>query len=101
MAELLDITHSTLRFWEKEFPQLNPKRNAGRIRLYTPADIEKLKIIKYLLKDRGLKIEIARQHLKDNPTGVAKKHDAVLRLKQIKAKLENLLNTLNTITPTR
>ncbi|MDE7380898.1 MAG: MerR family transcriptional regulator, partial [Muribaculaceae bacterium] len=45
VAEFVGVNPSTLRFWEKEFPEINPMRTASGIRYYTPQDIETLKII--------------------------------------------------------
>ena len=61
VAELLQLPASTLRFWESQFTILKPKRNDGGTRFYTPSDIETLKMIKYLVKDKGLKIEAAQE----------------------------------------
>ena len=51
-------------------------------------------MINYLLKDKGLKIEAAKAYLKDNPTGHSKEADVVLRLRDIKSRLESLLARL-------
>ena len=61
VAEILDVPQSTLRFWEKEFPMIKPIRSSHNIRYYRPQDIELLRIIHYLIKDKGLKIEAARE----------------------------------------
>ena len=50
VAELIGVPQSTLRYWEKEFPECSPRRSATNIRYYTPADIETLRIIHFLLK---------------------------------------------------
>ena len=56
VAEILDVPQSTLRFWEKEFPMIKPIRSSHNIRYYRPQDIELLRIIHYLINDKGLKI---------------------------------------------
>ena len=66
VAEILDVPQSTLRFWEKEFPMIKPIRSSHNIRYYRPQDIELLRIIHYLIKDKGLKIEAAREQLRSN-----------------------------------
>lgn len=60
VADIIGEPQSTLRFWEREFTTLRPKRSERGTRLYTPKDIEKLRLIRYLIKDKGLKIEAAK-----------------------------------------
>ena len=55
-------TH-TLRFWEKEFKNINPKILAGRRRYYNKSSIELLKKIKFLLKDQGMTIKGVKKAL--------------------------------------
>lgn len=96
VAELLSVNQSTLRFWEKEFPTLiNPYRNSGGTRYYSPADIENLRKIIYLLKERGLKLEAAKAELTHNRAGVEKRFEVIERLKQMRDEVNQLLNALN------
>lgn len=95
VSELLMLPVSTLRFWEREFPELKPVRNAGGTRFYTPDDLETLRIIRYLVKDKGLKINAAREMLRTNREGLSRKTDVVERLHAIKASLQGLLDALN------
>lgn len=60
VSELLGVSASTLRYWEQEFPECRPRRSATNIRYYKPQDIETLKIIHYLVKIKGLKIDAVR-----------------------------------------
>ena len=62
-------TH-TLRFWEKEFKQLNPKIFAGRRRYYDNNSIEVLKKIQFLLKEKGMTIKGVKKLLNSNETGI-------------------------------
>ncbi len=95
VAELLQLPPSTLRFWETQFTILKPKRNDGRTRFYTPADIETLKMIKYLVKDKGLKIEAAQEAVRRNHSGVSRHSRAVDTLRDIRGRLQGLLDALN------
>jgi len=61
VAKMLDIRPSTLRFWEKEFKQLQPKTNARGKRAYKQEDIELLRRIYDLVKVQGLTLEGARK----------------------------------------
>ena len=94
VAELLGVPTSTLRFWEGEFPQLSPRRSRGGARRYTSADLERLRIIHYLLHVKGLKIEAARAALAQNPLGFPKDAAVVVRLKDIRARLTQLIDSL-------
>ncbi|MDE7467792.1 MAG: MerR family transcriptional regulator [Muribaculaceae bacterium] len=97
VQEMLNIPASTLRFWESKFPGLKPARTGGGTRYYTPTDIEKIRLIQYLIKERGLKIEAAIEQYRLNPKGVSKRHDAIERLKNVRDRLNEVLNTLNKI----
>ena len=96
VAEMLNVNTSTLRFWEKEFPQfLPPYRNACGTRYYSPKDIENLRKIIFLLKVRGLKLEAAKAELARNREGVEKRFEVIERLKQMRNEVTMLLNALN------
>lgn len=94
VAELLDLPQSTLRFWEREFIELRPKRSQKGMRKYTPTDIDVLRVIKFLIKDKGLTIEGAREHLKRNRHAVDKRHQTIRRLQEIRRSLTDLLDVL-------
>ncbi|MDE7154589.1 MAG: MerR family transcriptional regulator [Muribaculaceae bacterium] len=96
VAELLDVPATTLRFWEKEFPTLiSPYRNSGGRRYYSPTDIENIRKIIYLLKERGLKLDAAKAELTHNRAGVEKRFEVIERLKQMREQVEQLLSALN------
>jgi len=63
VAETLDVEAYVLRFWEKEFPTLKPKKSPGGLRLYRQADIDELKIIKDLLYTEKFTIEGAKRQI--------------------------------------
>ena len=87
VAEILNIPTSTLRFWEKEFTVIKPKRNAKNIRVYTVKDIETIKMIYYLVKEKGLKLDAAQAMIKRNRDGISKQHQVVDRLKSVREQL--------------
>lgn len=95
VAALLGLPASTLRFWESKFTIIHPKRNAGRLRLYTPADIEKIRMIHFLVKEKGLKLESAQEQLRNNTSGVTRRYEAVMRLREMRARLTGLLDALD------
>lgn len=97
VAKMFHLRESTLRFWEKEFSQLKPKKNASGVRFYKQEDIETVRLIHYLVKERKLTLEGARQKLKTNIEQTVQTEDIVNRLKEIKSELLSLRDALNDI----
>ena len=95
VSELLNLPASTLRFWEKEFSQLRVHRSGTRRRMYTPKDVELLDLIRFLVKERGLKIDAARDQLHRNRSGVEKRHETIRRLQEIRGRLTSILKALD------
>ena len=94
-----------LRFWEKEFPQLKPKLRAKGRRYYTPENIQLLKKIQYLLKDKGLTIKGAKKIIENNiddievddfarkdisTNDLLNKKEKLIRIKKIISEIKNL-----------
>ena len=90
VAQMFDVNETLLRFWEKEFPQISPKKTGRNIRQYRKEDIEQIRTIYNLVKVRGLKISAARVALKKNKEGVEKSTEVVDRLRALKAELQEL-----------
>jgi len=90
VAAQLNVNPSLLRFWEKEFPQLKPRKNAKGTRFYTTDDIQLLKEIHYLVKDLHLTLEGARQRLKTSKDEIARKQEIAERLRHIRQELLNM-----------
>ncbi|MCK4421809.1 MerR family transcriptional regulator [candidate division WOR-3 bacterium] len=84
VSELLKEKQSTLRFWEKEFEELSPRRTAGGRRLYSESDIKLLERIQYFLHEAGFSIEGARRSLLGKEPGIG----ILERLENIKKILE-------------
>ena len=97
VADILGIPASTLRFWEKEFTIIKPVRNAKNTRLYTPKDIETIKMIHYLVKVKGLKLDAAQAMIRRNRDGVSKRFEVIDRLKSIKSQLLHLKKALEEV----
>ena len=89
VSEMFELNASAIRFWEKEFEILQPKRNKKGNRLFTQADIENLKLIYILTQEQGFTIEGAKQQLKNTE----KKHK-LDNIQQVVNKLEKLKNSL-------
>ena len=94
VSEMLDISLSNLRFWEKEFAQLSPKRNDKGTRFYTADDIQ-LKKIQHLVNDRKLTLEGAKRMLSDKKDKVAKQQEIVERLQAVRKELVGISKQLD------
>lgn len=94
VAEILHIPASTLRFWEKQFTIIKPRRNAGNIRFYTPEDIETIRKVYYLVKEKGLKLDAAQEQIRHNRKNVDRRFETVQRLRDIRACLVSLQEAL-------
>ena len=94
VAEMFDVKETLLRFWEKEFPQICPKKANRNIRQYTKDDIDQIRLVYNLVKVRGLKIEAAREALKKNKAGVAQQTEVIEKLRSIKAELQSIRREL-------
>ncbi|MGQ9707020.1 MAG: MerR family transcriptional regulator [bacterium] len=87
VSQILGVRDYTLRYWEKEFRQVKPKRSGGGRRLYTPDDIKLLKRIKTMLYDNGMTIEGVKRALKE-------KKVSPVTISQIKEELVSILKLL-------
>jgi DNA-binding transcriptional MerR regulator len=87
VAEMFDVNTSLIRFWEKEFAIIKPKKNAKGNRLFTPADIENFKLIHYFVKDLGLTLKGAKKKLEENKHDSVNTLQVVERLERVKSKL--------------
>ena len=84
---MFDLNTSHIRFWEKEFDILKPKKNAKGNRFFTKEDIANLHIIYNLVKERGMTLKGAKQKLKDNKENTIKNIEVIAKLQSIKAEL--------------
>lgn len=94
VAQELQVNTSLIRFWEKEFDLLKPKKNKKGNRLFTPQDLENLKLIYHLVKERGFTLKGAQGKLKDNREDTAKVAQVVERLKHIRQALDDIKSAL-------
>ena len=65
VAEMFDVNTSLIRHWESQFSILRPKRNKKGNRLFSPEDVENLKMIYHLVKERGMTLEGAKKALSE------------------------------------
>ncbi len=94
VAKAFGVNTSLIRFWENEFDVLKPKKNKKGNRLFTPEDIENLKMIYFLVKEKCFTIYGAKNKLKENPDDIFSKHKIIMRLEEIKNELIEIKNQL-------
>jgi len=87
VAKAFEVNASLIRFWEKEFDILQPKKNKKGNRLFTQEDIKNLKLIYHLVKERGFTLDGAKAKMKKHPKSVRLNLDVITRLERIKAEL--------------
>jgi len=84
VSAMFDVNQSLIRFYEKEFDVLQPKKNKKGNRYFTPEDIENLKIIFHLIKDKGYTLNGAKEHLKTNSVDTKDTHKVISSLENLK-----------------
>ncbi|WP_435133958.1 MerR family transcriptional regulator [Formosa sp. A9] len=94
VAKAFAVNTSLIRFWEKEFDVLKPKKNAKGNRKFTPEDIKNLKLIYHLVKERGFTLEGAKTHLKEEKQKTLTNFDIIDKLEDIKNQLIKIKNQL-------
>lgn len=94
LAKAFNVNASLIRFWDKEFDVLKPKKNAKGNRMFTPEDVKNLQLIYHLVKERGFTLEGAKVHLKAGQKKSLDKMEIVKKLEAVKANLINIKNEL-------
>ncbi|MCH4156635.1 MAG: MerR family transcriptional regulator [Muribaculaceae bacterium] len=97
VAGILGVPASTLRFWEKEFTVIKPKRNDKNTRFYTPEDVETIRMVYFLVKEKGLKLDAAQAEIKHNRHNVSKQSEVIERLQGMKKQLQELQKAFNAL----
>jgi DNA-binding transcriptional MerR regulator len=101
VAEMFGVNQSLIRFWEKEFDILKPQKNKKGNRLFTKQDIENLRLIFHLVKERGMTLNGAKQKLKDNIEDTSKNFEVVKKLQNIKSQLIDIKTELDELRSTQ
>ncbi|MBK9175012.1 MAG: MerR family transcriptional regulator [Flavobacteriales bacterium] len=99
VAEELGVNTSSIRFWEREFGTITPKRTNRGDRLYTRKEIDHLRTIQHLVKDKGFTLHGAKSQLKQGMVDAQAKPEDHLRevagrLSELRAKLLTLRGEL-------
>ena len=93
VAKAFDVKPSLLRFWEKEFKEIHPKKKQSGTRKYTPENVLTIQYIYHLVKEKGMTLQGAKKQLnlkvKDTPQKVL-----LSKLEKIKTDLEELRKKL-------
>ena len=92
VSEMFHVKPSLLRYWEQEFTSIKPDKTQQGIRRYSKENIDEIKLIHHLVKDKGLTIAGAKQKLKENREGTIKTEVIVQKLKDIRNELILLKN---------
>lgn len=94
VARMFDVNTSLIRFWEKEFDIIKPKKNKKGNRLFTAKDIENLRTIHHLVKERGYTLQGARDKLRDNREDIRDDVEIVKSLEEVRKFLVELRRNL-------
>ncbi|MCF7568870.1 MerR family transcriptional regulator [Sabulilitoribacter arenilitoris] len=90
VAKAFHVNTSLIRFWEKEFDALKPKKNAKGNRKFTPEDIKNLKLIYHLVKERGFTLEGAKIHIKEGKKETLNNFEIISKLEDVKNQLKKI-----------
>ena len=94
VADAFGVNASLIRFWDKEFDILKPKKNAKGNRMFTPEDVKNLQLIYHLVKERGFTLDGAKTHLKEGQKQTLDKFEIIRKLEAIKNTLLQIKNQL-------
>lgn len=94
VAEMFNVNTSLIRFWEKEFDIIKPKKNKKGNRLFTKQDIENFHLIFHLVKERGFTLDGAKNKLKSSKKETTDNFELIQKLKKIKSFLLELKEEL-------
>lgn len=94
VADMFKVNQSHLRFLERQFPQLSPKRSAKGTRFYTKDDIQVIRQIFFLVNEQGMTLEGARKKLGEKKDQVAKQLEIAERLRRVKKELQGIARFL-------
>ena len=94
VAEMFGVNNSNIRFWENNFDILKPHKNAKGNRMFTKEDVENMRIIYHLLRERGMTIRGAQMKLKDNKEDTIQNVEVVNRLQEIRKMLMDIKEEL-------
>ncbi len=98
VAKMFEVSETLLRFWEKEFPSLSPVKSGRGIRQYSKEDVEEVRIIYHLVKERGMTLEGARNSMKRRRQTTNKNISVIDRLTRVRDELQAISKEFNALT---
>jgi len=90
IADAFGVNASLVRFWDKEFDILKPKKNAKGNRMFSQEDVKNLQLIYHLVKERGFTLDGAKTHLKEGQKKTLDKYEIISKLEGIKEQLQQI-----------
>ena len=94
ISKFLNVNSSLIRYWEKEFDVIRPKKNSKGNRIFTQNDLDNIKLIYHLLKEKKFTIDGAKKKIRENKFGVKKNFEIIQNPQKIKCQLEEIRNEL-------
>ncbi|MFT4834092.1 MAG: DNA-binding transcriptional MerR regulator [Marinoscillum sp.] len=94
VADELKVATSLIRFWEGEFDIIKPKKNRKGNRQFTQEDVRNVKLIYFLVKEKGFTLQGARDFIKNDVDAATSKMELIESLKKVKSFLETLKTQL-------
>ncbi|MFV0291304.1 MAG: MerR family transcriptional regulator [Mangrovibacterium sp.] len=94
VAQILNVSESNVRYWEREFSSIKPYIGGRGVRFFTQQDIDEFQLVKYLVKERKYTIAGAKKKLKENKNDIINKHQMVDRLHVVKTMLQEIKDAL-------
>lgn len=95
VAELFNVAPSLIRFWESEFDIIKPKKNRKGNRQFTREDIDNVRTIFHLVKEKGFTLQGAKEMLRNDLQAVKDKMDLIDSLKRVRGFLVEIQNRLH------
>ena len=99
VTEMFDVNASLIRYWESKFDCIKPHKNKKGNRMFTPSDVENLKLIYHLVKEKGMTLEGANMAMKRRGKSVQRDVSILERLQYIRAMLLEVRESLGDNTP--
>ena len=94
VATMFKVNPSLIRFWEKEFDIIKPKKNKKGNRFFTVQDIDNFRLIYHLVKEKGLTLQGARKKIRDNREDTNNNFEVIKTLTDIKSLLQEIKESL-------
>ena len=91
---MIGVTETLLRYWEKEFKNIHPRKSARNVRQYTKEDIDQVRMVYHLVKEKGLTLDGARQALKNSKDGATQTTEVIDRLQALREELVSIRKEL-------